>query len=761
MRTRGEEKKGGGDAPDQKSGQPEARQPELQELAAQSQKVLRKMLKSFRSTWKLYRGSKTGMAGLAIVIGFFAMAVFAPWIAPYDVDFKAPSTDIFIADSESANLGDLKNWSTPMGLLAATREASLERILVYSDDGVARTYPVDENQGIVLGAPSNYTIPSNVSYVNYAHFSNSFFLIVEGSTVHEYTWNLIDTDVEYALPFEPKYYSNIWNGYSEILPNQRLAFVIAGDHDVWLMTKRPPNVPTATPLTTFIRNITLHDATIIGNPLVMDTTIIENGSIIVLPTDIGLITYSLNLTVGGLGNIVQNVTIGPRLWVSPYNYTDQSNQTVPFEPVISDRMISFPDPTSVTDDYKKTDVIVVPTTDGKLVAYQRNNGTVLYAKPLVMPSIRDYDIQKIYPSTVGILVVGTVGDRGFIAGLDPLNGTINQRGVQYTSFADHVDSQPYFVPGSRTFLFSTDTGSIYIANELMRINATFTAPGGGSATPVSFVGNIYVSSAIGGNYFAVITRDNQLFVESLQGINRAPLPPGKYDGPTESGNRYILGTDYEGHDILTWLIYGTRAEMMVGVTAAFFAVVIGTIVGLVAGFYSGLIDDILMRTTDVVLALPGLVIILLFAAVFGPSLINIIIIIAILSWAGIARVIRSVTISLKERAFVDAAIIAGASDSRLIFRHIAPNVLPYTFLYMTFSISGAIVTEAILAFLGFGDVNYVTWGMMLQFLQISGHSLDAYWWLLPPGIAITLLCLSFYLIGRAFDEVVNPRLRKR
>jgi peptide/nickel transport system permease protein len=120
-----------------------------------------------------------------------------------------------------------------------------------------------------------------------------------------------------------------------------------------------------------------------------------------------------------------------------------------------------------------------------------------------------------------------------------------------------------------------------------------------------------------------------------------------------------------------------------------------------------------------------------------------------------------VTLSLKERSFVDAAIVAGASESRLIFRHIAPNVLPYTFLYMTFNISGAIITEAVLAFLGYGDVNSITWGMMLQFLQLSGHALTAWWWLLPPGIAITLLSLSFYLIGRAFDEVVNPRLRKR
>jgi peptide/nickel transport system permease protein len=321
----------------------------------------------------------------------------------------------------------------------------------------------------------------------------------------------------------------------------------------------------------------------------------------------------------------------------------------------------------------------------------------------------------------------------------------------------YINSPPQYVSGLGTFVYSSDRGIIYLSDGLLGINATFAAPSGGALTPVSFLGNIYIASSVTGNYFSVITKDNTLYTATLSGVNKAPLPPGKYP----SGNRYILGTDYEGHDILAWVIYGTRSELMVGITAAFVAVLIGTVVGLVAGFYPGIIDTLLMRATDVMLSLPGLVILLLFAAVFGPSLINIMIIIAILSWAGIARVIRSVTLSLKERAFVDAAIIAGASESRLIFRHIAPNVLPYTFLYMTFTISGAIVTEAILAFLGFGDVNHVTWGMMLQFLQISGHSLTAWWWLLPPGICITLLSLSFYLIGRAFDEVVNPRLRKR
>ena len=344
-----------------------------------------------------------------------------------------------------------------------------------------------------------------------------------------------------------------------------------------------------------------------------------------------------------------------------------------------------------------------------------------------------------------------------MAGLDKKTGRVGENNTMFATVDAYLNSEPAYVIGQLMYVFSTTKGDIYLANSLLKVNATFAAPGGGAVTPVAFLGNIYIEMSRGGNYFGVVTAEDQLFMETLTGVNIAPLPPGRYP----SGNYYPLGTDWEGQCILTQVMFGTRAELLVGITAAFVSVVIGTIVGLVAGFYPGLVDDLLMRTTDVMLSLPYLVIMLLFAAAFGPSLMNIVIIFAILSWAGIARVIRSVTLTIKERAFVDAAIVSGASDSRLIFRHIGPNVLPFTFLYMTFMISGAIVTEAILAFLGFGDPTNITWGMMLQFLQISGHSLSAPWWLLPPGIAITLLSLAFYLIGRAFDEVVNPRLRKR
>lgn len=723
---------------------------EVQQISIRSQKLLRKLSRSFSSTWKMYRASKTGLAGMAIVLGFFIMATFAPWIAPFDVEFKAPSEDIFIADNTSLPMVLDENWSAPIGLTEATREATLTRILVYSDQGTARIFPVTYSNGIRVGLPVNTFIEvgGTPSYLDYAHFYRSFFFILHEDVLHEFDYNLVPTGVEYELPFTPKYHSNLWNAYSEVLNQGRLAFVLADENNIWLIDKRPPN-PIEPWVEVYTDSITITDANITGSPIVIDG-FFENGSMIVAPTDRGLVAYALNISAGAVTGYVNDVRIGDRMWLANYSVDGE-----PFEPVMSERPISYQYPRTATGEFGMFNVMMA-TKDGRVVAYDRENGSIAWANPLIMPAIRDYEITGLYESPSYVLVAGTSQDRGFVAGLDPALGVVMYNYSLYSSFNGHINSDLQFVFGQRNYLFSTDN-AIYVMNELLRINATFSPPGGTARTPVSFVGNVFVASAIGGNYFAIITADNRISVESLQGINVAPLPPGTY----ASGNRYILGTDYEGHDILTLLIYGTRAELMVGVTAAFFAVVIGTIVGLVSGYYSGLVDDILMRTTDVVLSLPGLVIILLFAAVFGPSLLNIIIIIAILSWAGIARVIRSVTMTLKQRSFVDAAIIAGASDSRLIFRHIAPNVIPYTFLYMTFTISGAIVTEAILAFLGFGDVNYVTWGMMLQYLQISGHTLTAPWWLLPPGLAITLLCMAFYLIGRAFDEVVNPRLRKR
>ena len=266
------------------------------------------------------------------------------------------------------------------------------------------------------------------------------------------------------------------------------------------------------------------------------------------------------------------------------------------------------------------------------------------------------------------------------------------------------------------------------------------------------------------------TQRGDVYSYSAAGAYLAPLPPswaheyqdtnGVWHRGYPSGNTYVLGTDARGRDIFSQLVWGSRIALLVGFASAFFTISIGVIIGLVAGYLGGRVESILMRFTDVILVIPGLPLVIILAAVLGAGIGNIILVIAIVGWPGVARVIRAEVLSLKERPFIDSARVTGASNVRIMFRHIAPNVAPLAFLYMTFAVSGAILTEAALSFIGLGDVSTISWGIMLQDVSQS-KALTAWWWLLPPGLAITLISLAFFLVGRAFDEIVNPRLRKR
>ncbi len=225
--------------------------------------------------------------------------------------------------------------------------------------------------------------------------------------------------------------------------------------------------------------------------------------------------------------------------------------------------------------------------------------------------------------------------------------------------------------------------------------------------------------------------------------------------------RHWLGTDFMGRDIFSQLLAGARVAFMVGVSAAFMSVVLGTAIGMTAGYMGKLMDTLLMRTADMIMVMPTLLFVLIISSVFGQlNIWTIVLIIALFRWPGVSRMIRGQTLSLKQRPFIEAAKMAGASHSRIIFRHILPNVLPLAFLFMTFRVTSAIIIEASLAFLGFGDPGTVSWGMMLQWVWKTGYMFKAPYWLLPPGICISLITLSFYMLGRAMDEVLDPRLRK-
>jgi peptide/nickel transport system permease protein len=223
-----------------------------------------------------------------------------------------------------------------------------------------------------------------------------------------------------------------------------------------------------------------------------------------------------------------------------------------------------------------------------------------------------------------------------------------------------------------------------------------------------------------------------------------------------------LGTDSSGRDIFSNLVYGARAAVQVGLVSATVVAFIGMNIGLVAGYFGGYVDDFLMRFVDFAYGIPFTPFVIVLVALWEASMWTIVAGIAMLLWRQTARVVRSQVLSLKEKPFIKSARAAGASHRRIIYRHIAPNILPLVFLYGSFAIGWAILTEASLSFLGFGDPTAITWGQMLQAAFLSqALARDAWWWFTAPGLAIMLTVTSAFLIGRGYEEQLNPELKEQ
>jgi peptide/nickel transport system permease protein len=224
----------------------------------------------------------------------------------------------------------------------------------------------------------------------------------------------------------------------------------------------------------------------------------------------------------------------------------------------------------------------------------------------------------------------------------------------------------------------------------------------------------------------------------------------------------ILGCDNVGADVFSQVIYGARISLVIGLLAAGVGASIGIIVGVLSGYLGGLVDEVTMRVVDILLCLPLLPLLLTLVFLFGKNVFYIVLFIAIFGWQGLARIIRSQVLSLRETAFIECAKAAGASKFYIMIKHLIPNVLPIAFASLVLRVPAAILFEASLSFLGFGDPRVPTWGKMLHHaFGFGAFTHLAWWWLIPPGLAITLLCISFVFMGHALDEVVNPRLRRR
>ena len=235
---------------------------------------------------------------------------------------------------------------------------------------------------------------------------------------------------------------------------------------------------------------------------------------------------------------------------------------------------------------------------------------------------------------------------------------------------------------------------------------------------------------------------------------RQPAPPSR---------SHLLGTDPLGRDVLSQLMHSARTEFLLGLLAAVVTVTIGTTVGAIAAYYGGFVDTILMRFADLMVMMPGISILIVLSALIGVEHFELALIIGILSgFGGASILLKSQALSVVVKPYIEAARAAGGGPLHIIFIHIVPNLLPLSFLYMMFTVTGAIFSEAVLSFLGLLDVR-MSWGLMIHTTEAAGYLLQVgqYWWLIfPASLSITLLCTSFYLVGRAMDEIVNPRLRR-
>ena len=241
-----------------------------------------------------------------------------------------------------------------------------------------------------------------------------------------------------------------------------------------------------------------------------------------------------------------------------------------------------------------------------------------------------------------------------------------------------------------------------------------------------------------------------------------PYDPHQQVGPVfgTPSTAHPLGLDDGGYDVLSLIIQGGRISMEVGFAATVVAIVLGGGVGILSGYFGGATDTVLMRITDYFLVIPDIPLMIIIAAVWGPSLGHIVLVIGMLLWTGTARVIRSQVKSVRERVYVQRARSLGASHTRIILRHVLPQVAPLLVANTVLTIAVAIFDETALAFLGLSDPTAITWGTMIEHaFDRTAVSAGAWWAVVPPGVAVSLVIMACSLLGKAIEDATNPRLR--
>jgi len=249
--------------------------------------------------------------------------------------------------------------------------------------------------------------------------------------------------------------------------------------------------------------------------------------------------------------------------------------------------------------------------------------------------------------------------------------------------------------------------------------------------------------------FAPIFATHDPYATNTSAEERLQPPSGKH----------WLGTDYLGRDLYSRMVYGTRISLSVGFIAVAIMLLIGITLGVLAGYFGGWIDGAIMRFVEIMMCFPGIYLILIILAFLGQSIVYVMMVIGLTSWMGLTRLVRAEFLSLREREFVLAAKVLGASDLRIAFRHILPNALTPVFVSITFSLGWAILVETSVSYLGFGaPIPTPSWGSLIS---TGRYYIESAWWLtFFPGTAILITVLSFYLIGDGLQAILNPRLKR-
>lgn len=248
-----------------------------------------------------------------------------------------------------------------------------------------------------------------------------------------------------------------------------------------------------------------------------------------------------------------------------------------------------------------------------------------------------------------------------------------------------------------------------------------------------------------------------LHILSLEG----PTPSGGSLDLTLPGGKWgLLGTDQRGRDVLSLFIVGVRVSLLVGISATLLASLLGLSVGLASGYLGGTADSLIMRAVDVLLSIPILPILMVFVGIWGKGLWQLVVILGLFSWMGTARTVRSLALSLRESCYVENLRSIGARSWYILYRHLLPEAMPVVLAALSLGVPGAILAEAGLSFLGLSDPRVISWGRMLHEAHGFGAFTAGAWWLIvPPGLGISLICLVFLDMGRAIEEMADPRLK--